>query len=369
MTNGEVTTPASSLDRPKKYIFIDANVLIPMFSGSDTNGLELLVALSRLGSAPLLTTDITRIETAKILAERDCDIIKPVDNNSFRDRIQDLMDVSLPAPDMRALYLKSYSQHMDTVESATSDDPWENIDISDIDLRGIFSQYGEKRNLFSNETKKHQFADAIVFEKLKCIATPETPVYIYSRDKDFVSVTQETPDMEQAGTWDDLLRLLDVDEDIGEVRGLIEANHTTIVGAVSESIDSRFFNPLRHSVINASNYVSSVESKLYSSIRYKHHIVVSGTVFVTYHFPYPLPLPFGSAWDVNMTLRAEGNVEPAGYTFKVGLLANLYDYRRLGIDWYEKEQIMDGDMALEIEGAGHFIGYEIMKLVWPIQRD
>ena len=50
------------------------------------------------------------------------------------------------------------------------------------------------------------------------------------------------------------------------------------------------------------------------------------------------------------------------------VIRNLYDYRRLGIEWYEKQQIMDGDMALEIEGAGHFIGYQIVKLVWPIPR-
>ena len=205
-----------------------------------------------------------------------------------------------------------------------------------------------------------------MFEQLKHTAAFDTPVYIYSRDNDFISAVHDTPNIEHARTWKDLLLLLGMDENIEEVTGLVEAYETTIVEEVSESIDSRFRNSLRHSIINASNYVSSVESKLGASIKFKHHIVVSGTVLITYCFPYPLPVPFGAAWDEDMTRHSENELERTEYCFEVSLLAISDDFRETGIGQDQRNMIMDGKMTLEIEALGHFVGYRIIRLIWPL---
>ena len=278
------------------------------------------------------------------------------------------MNIRLSALDMGTLYLDVYNRRMEEVQTKTTDHPWECLDTSDTDLQEIFSQYGKKRGLFSDGTKKHQFADAIVFERLKRTATPDAPVYIYSKDNDFIVAARDTPIIEHARSWNDLLQLLGTDQGIDEVKGLIEVYGTTIVRTVSETIDKRFKNRLPPSKINALNYISSAESKSGVRFRYEHYIVVSGTVLVTYRFPAPLPVPFGTAWEVSWeegeTLYTENELERTEYCFEVSLLANLYDFREIGHD--QTNRILDGEMTLEIESLGHFIGYEIMHVECPV---
>lgn len=101
MSENKAATHSDDLMCPRQYIFVDPNVLIPMFTVSDASGLDALHALSQVGRAHLLTTDITRIETVKNFAEKDCDIIRPVDNDRFRERVRELMNIRLPAPVLR----------------------------------------------------------------------------------------------------------------------------------------------------------------------------------------------------------------------------------------------------------------------------
>ena len=72
------------LQRPRVSIFVDANVLIPMFSKKDVKGLETLDMISKAGKARLLTTDITKVEVAKNLAEMDCDLLRPIEKGGIQ---------------------------------------------------------------------------------------------------------------------------------------------------------------------------------------------------------------------------------------------------------------------------------------------
>ena len=316
-----------------------------------------------------MTTEITRIETAKNLAEDDFELLSPLDNDRFRERVEELMNVTVPPPDMRALYSKAYERHMEIVEDMTSNHPWECLNIYDTDLSLIFSQYGEKVGLFSDRTKKHQFVDAIVFEQLKRIATTDTPVYIFSKDKDFVDATHTTPNIGHARSWEDLLQLLGMDKDVNEVKGFIESYGAIIVENVSESIDSRFRSRLPPSTLNSLNYVTNIEITSSKSFRHGNHIVVSGTVLITYWFPYRLPVPFGVAREqaeILETLHGANKSEGGEYCFEVSLLANLYDFRDKGMDQDQLESTLSGKMTFEIKGSGHFVGYRIIRADWPV---
>ena len=74
-----------------------------------------------------------------------------------------MMNVHLPSVEIPALHLKAYQEYKKAVETETSGENWECLDMDGIQILDIFSQYGEKRGLFSEQTKKYQFADAIVF--------------------------------------------------------------------------------------------------------------------------------------------------------------------------------------------------------------
>ena len=314
---------------PELWIFIDANVLFSMFSAKQSKQLDALDLLASARNARLLTTDITRIEVAKNLAEADCKLISPLGNHRFRERVKKMTKVSLPPFDMSTLYLEAYQRHKKAIEMETSGENWECLNIGGIQIIDIFSQYGEKRGLFSHRTKKHQFADAIVFEQIKRKATTDAPVLIYSRDKDFDTPAQETENVGYANNFTDLLDLLEMHQDIPDVQGFIEENKAFIVRTVAEKFDHprrEYPDGIQPTTID---YITQVHVESGASIRYDDRILVSGKVTIFAQLPLEVPFSYAENWaneDAFEPLDVDGQLECYNAVCGVYVWAMLSEY-------------------------------------------
>ena len=133
----EKTEELEEFSRTILSIFVDANVLIPMFLRKDDTEFEILEVLSEAGKARLLTTDVTRIEVAKNLAEKDCEIISPIEKEAFRDRVKKMLDIPLSNIDMRRLYLQAYQRHLEDIEEKTTGRNWELL----VSVRKVIESY------------------------------------------------------------------------------------------------------------------------------------------------------------------------------------------------------------------------------------
>ena len=229
-----------------------------------------------------------------------------------------------------------------------------------VHLSDIFSQYGEKRGLFSGETKKHQFADAIVFELLQREATADIPVFIYSRDKDFVGVARETENVEYAASWDKLLELLRIDDDVPKAKGLVEGHKRVITKSVSEMFDSvserwsewgeTFGSEFQ---TKTWDYIKKVDVEPGVSIKFENQVLVSGKVIIRAQLPPNCPVTYRRRWDVAESLN---DIETGDALCKVNVLADMYD---------DRDGILSGALRLEIEtGIG---GYMIIRADWPVR--
>ena len=62
-------------------------------------------------------------------------------------------------------------------------------------------------------------------EQLKRTATSDVPIVIFSRDKNFATVANKTPNIEFAGELPELLELLGMKDNVDEVKGLTRISH------------------------------------------------------------------------------------------------------------------------------------------------
>ena len=240
-----------------------------------------------------------------------------------------MMKVSLPQVDLPTLYLETYQRHKKAVEIATSRENWECLDTGGIQPLDIFSQYGEKRGLFSEQTKKHQFADAIVFEKIKRKATSDTPVLIYSKDKDFEVAAKETENVDHIDNWTDLLNFLEMHQDISDVEGFIQENRDFIVKTVAARLDRPRreypdgFEP------TTMDYIAQVDVERGASMRYGDKILVSGNVTIRADLPLDVPFSYANKWaseDAVGLLDVDGQLECNKVVCRIHVLAMLSEY-------------------------------------------
>ena len=315
--------------RPERWIFIDANILIPMFSNRESKGLDALDLLASARNARLLTTEITRIEVAKNVAEVDRELISRLENVRIREVVRPMMKVSPPPVDMPTPHQEAFRRHKTAVEIGTSGHNWECLNIGDTQILDIFSQYGEKRGLFSEGTKKHQFADAIVFEQIKHKVTSDTPVLIYSKDKDFKATAQETENVDYVDNWTDLLNFLEMHQDIPDVQGFIEENKDFIVRTVAEKLDHQrreYPDGIQPTTID---YITKVDVESGASMRYDDRILVSGKVTIFAQLPLEVPFSYAKKWaneDAFEPLDVDGQLECYNAVCGIYVWAMLSEY-------------------------------------------
>ena len=226
--------------------------------------------------------------------------------------------------------------------------------------------------LFSGETKKHQFADAVVFELLKQEATVDLPVFIYSRDNDFEGVANETENFRYANSLGDLFSLFGfgMDRTVHEVQGLIENYSDLIVKSISDMLDrvsesyiEKIGEGFRTKTLD---YVRRVDEIPNGSIRFDDHILVFWKVIITAQLPTECPITYRSRWVVMDPLTPMNELKLNDVVCEVNVLANLSDYGDLGTFLDDGTNVLDGTLHLDIESAPG--GYMIHPAVWPVRK-
>ena len=169
----------------------------------------------------------------------------------------------------------------------------------------------------------------IVFEQIKRKATSDTPVLIYSRDKDFDAAAQETANVNYVQNWTDLLNLLGMHQDIPDVQGFIEENTNFIVRIVAEKLDhptSEYPDGIRPTTID---YITKVDVEPGASMRYDDRILVSGKVTIFAQLPLEVPLYYAKKWaneDAFEPLDVDGQLECYNAVCGIYVSAMLNEY-------------------------------------------
>ena len=354
---------SDELLRPRIGIFVDANHLFSMFSEENNWCLEMLDLVSQAGNAVLLISEITRFEVAKNLAERDCKEILPVNKNRFRRVVNEMLNVQLQQVDMTELYLQAYSRYLELIEKGTSWGRWECLELSGIDLLDIFAQYGSKKGLFADETKKHQFADAVVFEQLKRKADASMPVFIFSRDKDFEGVARESENIKLAKTWEDLFQLLGMSHDVPEAVDLFNRHRDVIIKEIADWFDKTSAKDGDEYQTNTLDYIIDVDVKQGGGIRFGEDILVSGQIDLRAQLPLECPISYMRRWETNGFVELEDTMDVAEVVCEIYLLALIYDLRQeFGREIKDGKQMLDG--LLELENIG--FGYKFKQIKWIV---
>ena len=365
----ESTTEIDQPLRPRLGIFVDANIMFSMFNGKTNYLSELLRVISMAGEASLFTSEVTRIEAAKNLAEDNCKQIAPVKNQEFRKLAKEMIDAHIPDIDMSELYQRTYKRHRQEIEAATSRGRWECLEHSNIQLMDIFSQYGQKQGLFADQTKKYQFADAIVFEQIKRRASTDFPIFIFSRDKDFEKVCRETENIKHAASLPVLFELLGIDDKVPETEGLIEGHKELLIKDISERLDT--FCEIHTGELGPTKlgYIRKTHVHQGKSIRFENRIVVPGKVTVIARLSREClssncPWVNNRGWQPVEPPQAMDASDTVDAKCEINVTALMYDDGPEGVIRDKVEKILYGKLLSEIEQGG----YRIMRAEWKVSN-
>ena len=356
--------------RSQLGIFVDANVMISMLRKNSEfetqhNHLDILRMVSRARKAILFTSEVTKIEAAKNLAEIDCKIIAPVENPNFRYLLNEMIDVHLPEVDMDELYRQLFIRRSEAIEAATSGGHWECLELTNICLMDIFTQYGQKKGLFADQAKKHQFADAVVFEQIKRRASADFPMFIYSKDKDFERVGRETENIEYAASLPELLALLRMDDNVPETKGFIESHKNLIANDISMKLDTFCSCEANTEEVEPRKFGDRrrIDVKQEASIRFENDIVISGRVTIEAKLlrkclSIDCPKNHARGWELGGPTYAMDGQDVINAVHVIYVTAVMHDGDRAN----KNEKTLYGTLYSETDGGS----YRIMPAEWKV---
>ena len=344
---------------PKYRLFVDTNVMVELFLRNRRFQLEKLYLIRELVRAELLTTTITQYEFAKKAAEIEYKKIRFIEDEEIRALIHANTDDQIKELGKGELYLKMFEKYYASMVAETSRHSWDCLDSNRIDLNHIFAQYGRKEGMFEEGTKKAQFADAIVFEQMKAVATDEMPVIIFSRDGDFEKVAKEEPHIEHAKSWEELFELLNIEDSVPEMHGLVEAHTDVIVDRFIQRMGERFMDSYEGpdpSEFIAAQYIRSVVAEQDFSMRSGDKILVAGTVTISAELPQDYPPEYLTLW---------GTARQRAFGIASGAIEVSCKIEVTAIMSAVEKGIFAGLMEIAMSEPG---GHQFMLIDWNVQE-
>ena len=279
----------------KKKVFFDANVIIGRSKDEKKTWRIKLRFLYAYSDVELLTTDITRVEVAKNRAEKICNKLQPLSNEDVSKLARDIFSMDIQTINKEDMHEKAYDYFLKEITEETSGPHWTCLECKEVDLPGVFMEYGNKRGFFKEGAKKFQFADAIVFELLKEEATDKTPVIIVSRDKDFDVVTEYSGNVKHVKSWAELIDVLGVTENIPEVDDVVEKCESYIVEQALYELIKIWRETIwgQEEILGQEESqevrVSNVKISRKSGIRSEKGVIIFGEMQIFYELPKGTP--------------------------------------------------------------------------------
>lgn len=165
-----------------RVVFLDANVLVG--KGWDHPLLQRFIDLVQAGLVLPVTTDLTKTEIAKVLAEKDFSSISQLAQPRARRLAQQLFSVALPEIEANALREALIRTHLARTEAFFDEIGAIESAIDTVKPSVVMAAYAGRTGVFAEGAKKQQFNDACILEALRPLANQDGLI-IVSADTDF----------------------------------------------------------------------------------------------------------------------------------------------------------------------------------------
>ncbi len=208
----------------RQRVFFDANIVIG-WGRPPWGPFETLNALYRAGLLDVVTTDVTIIEVAKNLAEKDCRVLKPMGSKQFREAAA-LVGWDPPEFDAAAFRLRQYEHYRNATTGMFRRLGCEVLAVDEARPSTVFADYGAGEGFFASQGKKGQYADAFVFELLKNVARPAYPILVVSKDRDFEGPVNDEPNIGLVTSMQDFYRSVGRKVDCDGLEGFLLGDDT-----------------------------------------------------------------------------------------------------------------------------------------------
>ena len=173
-------------------VFFDASILIPVGAPPGKETFQRLVDLVQLRFITVVTTDLTKTEIARHHTDQIFERLQPMATPRFRDFASRYFTIDIPRMSDTEMRKEIRRQIMDGVESMFESLDAHVLDIDEVRPSVIFDAYDRGDGLFVKQNKKNQFPDAFIFERLKKVASEESPLLIVAHDSDFEEVAHNS---------------------------------------------------------------------------------------------------------------------------------------------------------------------------------
>lgn len=219
-------------------VFLDANVIIGAGKPPGSPLFERVVDLVSAGFIDVVTTDLTKSEVARRHIENDYDVIKDVGKAHFRNIAKAALGITLPEVEradikevLRKKYLKEVEEMFVALKAKT-------LLIDTVRPSVVFNAYSDEKGFFAAERKRHQFADAFIFECLRAEASEEAPLTIVSNDGDYDAPTADEKFMSVIKSIPDLFQQLDLEVERPDVDAFLAGQKERIREIVDTEVNN-----------------------------------------------------------------------------------------------------------------------------------
>ena len=172
-------------DRPIN-VFFDATSLIKVGAPPGNETFLRLVDLVQYGFITVVTTDLTKTEIVRHHTNVAFNILRPLVESRFRRLVAQHFNVGIPEMSQGEVRQKVKDQIANGVERMFFSLRATVLDINEVRPSVIFADYDQNEGFFVAHNKKNQFPDAFIFERLKSVASADTPLLVVTDDSDFL---------------------------------------------------------------------------------------------------------------------------------------------------------------------------------------
>ena len=167
-------------------VFFDASSFISVGSPPGNVAFQRIVDLVGHGFISVVTTDLTMKEVINHHTRETFDALRSLANPRFRRLAT--RHFSIDIPDLTNANIRERTKRDITVgvEKMFQSLEARILDMDDVSPSVVFEAYHLSEGFFVAHNKKAQFPDAFIFERVKAVASSDSPLLIVAHDPDFV---------------------------------------------------------------------------------------------------------------------------------------------------------------------------------------
>jgi hypothetical protein len=219
-----------------RVVFLDANVIVG--KGWDHPLLQRFMDLVYAGLVLPVTTDLTKTEIAKVLAEKDFGSISQFTQPRARRLAEQLFGLPVPEIDAVALRERLLGIHLARTRQFFEEIGAIESEVDSVKPSVVMAAYANRTGVFAEGAKKQQFNDAFILEALRPLANQDGLV-IVSADSDFHVAVKDEPHFRALKGLPELFSELGLKSDrTADVRAFLKRRAMTVVAVFDNLLHS-----------------------------------------------------------------------------------------------------------------------------------